>query len=746
VSDQVISDAPAPSGASTGVRRVQRRLPQGPLRWFWHWVAIPSALIYLTLCALVMLTLGVMTSEINRIEGGRSVQSIAAALDTIVYQVRDQVADEAVWTQAYLNTYGTLDLAWLDSTWGETARAAGHYDTAIVTDAQGEILFGESKGGALTGALGDHYSAAPEMLAALDLSIIEEGDGAVIGHYARNGSGPVALAATVIRGQASQVAIPPAERRILWLTRRIDDPMLRRIALQFRVPVPRLVADSSTGGGTQLLDLRDVTGASVGVIGWRPLRPGDAAFVNAASSAALLLVIVAALIVALLAAFRRSIIKRAEFEERDRLSARRDRGTGLINRLGLEEAIAAEISRQASELEVGLASIEFDGLKDIAASYGEQVVERLLERLAGMIDMALDGQARIARIGPDQFALCRTGSDAGSTIRTFVEIVGELVAEAIELDGLRLKVRASVGVAEATVTRDTIASVLDMAGTALQSARESADYIVAYEPALDDSRERRLAMQADIRRGLDAGEFDLAYQPVFDFSTGAMLAAEALLRWPRRAAGVLSPAEFIPVAEASGLIEELGLFALRKACEDLVGIPDLKVSVNISTVQLRSPTLANRISSILSDTGFPSTRLQLEITESFLLAQPERAKATIEGLQATGVTLALDDFGTGFSSIGYLRQFKFDRVKLDRSLVDHIDDDPVKLALVESTMVFAFAMGLSVTAEGVERKEEAATLVRLGCREFQGYLLSRPLGRDDFTRLAMRSVELQQAG
>ena len=162
-------------------------------------------------------------------------------------------------------------------------------------------------------------------------------------------------------------------------------------------------------------------------------------------------------------------------------------------------------------------------------------------------------------------------------------------------------------------------------------------------------------------------------------------------------------------------------------------------------MQLRSPTLSSRIGSILSATNFPPERLQLEITESFLLAQPERAKATIEELQARGITLALDDFGTGFSSIGYLRQFSFDRVKLDRSLVDGIDDDPVKLALVESTMIYAFAMGLAVTAEGVERTEEAATLVRLGCREFQGYLLSRPLARAELSRLAERSQQLLQA-
>jgi EAL domain-containing protein (putative c-di-GMP-specific phosphodiesterase class I) len=204
----------------------------------------------------------------------------------------------------------------------------------------------------------------------------------------------------------------------------------------------------------------------------------------------------------------------------------------------------------------------------------------------------------------------------------------------------------------------------------------------------------------------------------------------------------MSPGEFIPAAEASGLIEDLGLFALRRACRDVARFTTLKLSVNVSTVQFRSPTLSSRIDAILAASGFPPGRLQLEITESFLLAQPERAKAAIEELRSRGIAIALDDFGTGFSSIGYLQQFSFDRVKLDRSLIDDIDFDPVKAALVESTMVFAFAMGLSVTAEGVERREEAATLIRLGCREFQGFLFSRPLALGALERLMQPQSEL----
>lgn len=743
MSDRASSEAPAVPGGSGRPGRVRARSKHDPLRFFWRWVVVPAATVYLAVGVVVVLTLGVMTSEINRVELERNERSIAAALDTSVFQLREQVTDEAVWTDAYLNTYGSLNLAWLDSTWGTTARDDGHYDTVIVTDAKGDILFGESTNGPLTGNLGDHYAATTEMLAGLAEAVAGVGDAAVVGHYVRSSNGPVAMAGAVIHGQSSQMSIPPDARRILWLARRVDDAMLKRVAQRFHVPVPRFVT-GAVDENAQTLALNDVAGNTVGVVNWQPLRPGDSAFVNAAGTAAFFLLVLGGVIFSLLAAFRTSILHRAESEERDWISARYDRATGLVNRLGLEELLDQDIPR-GEELALGLACIEFDGLKDIAGSYGEETVERLLDRLADLIDTALDAQATIARIGPDRFALACTGAGAGQNVRRFAEITVELVAEAIPLDDLRLKLRATAGVAEASVSAGGVGKVLGMAGTALQRARDSGEYLVVHEPALEEALEYQLAMQADIRRGLDEGEFDLVYQPIFDFATQAMLGAEALLRWPRRAAGVLSPAEFIPVAESSGLIEELGLFALRRACEDLVNVPDLKVSVNISTVQLRSPTLSSRIESILNATNFPPERLQLEVTESFLLAQPERAKATIEELRRRGITLALDDFGTGFSSIGYLRQFSFDRVKLDRTLIDFIDNDPVKLALVESTMIYCFAMGLAVTAEGVERAEEAATLMRLGCREFQGYLLSRPLALPELGRLAERSTELRRA-
>jgi diguanylate cyclase (GGDEF)-like protein len=451
------------------------------------------------------------------------------------------------------------------------------------------------------------------------------------------------------------------------------------------------------------------------------------------------------LIVAVLTAFRRSVERRAESEERDWINARYDHGTGLMNGFGLEESVARLIPRRG-DTDVAIAYIEFDGLKDVTDTYGQETAERLLDAVADLIDAGIEGRALFARMSPDAFLLCRTGADASELIRQFSRTVIDILSEPVALDNLRLKLGCSVGVGSAACTRETIAEPIRMAAAALQRARETGGHhVVEYDMSIEEMRQRRLALHADIRRGLDADEFDVEYQPIFDFSSQIMGGVEALLRWKRRAGGPMSPAEFIPAAEASGLIEELGLFVLRRACRDMAHYPALKLSVNVSTVQFRSPRLARQIDRILLANNFSPDRLQLEITESFLLAQPERAKAAIEELRGRGIAIALDDFGTGFASIGYLQEFQFDRVKLDRSLVDEVDLDPVKAALVESTMIFAFAMGLAVTAEGVERHEEARALTRLGCREFQGFLFSRPLTLEALDRLIHGDTPLRLA-
>lgn len=717
-----------------------------PLRTFTFWVVLPTLLVYAAVCALVLFTLALMTSELNRIDADRGQKAITAALDSLVRQLGEITIDEATWTEAYLNTYVAFNPAWLDGSWGTTARRGQGYDTAIVTDANGRILFGESNRGQLSGDITAHFDASSAMFGQLGKAIEAAGDDTQISALSTGKSGIVALAAAVIHSNTGRVPISADQRRVLWMAKHIDDQMLQDFSQRFQIPLPRL-ANAAQPGETASLPLIDASGAEVSRLVWQPLRPGDPAFRNAAGIASVVLLLIGSLTLAVLMAFRRSVERRAESEERDWHGARYDAVTGLFNRFGLEESLGRLVPRKGGETAIAVALVGFDGLRDITSYYGQETADGLLDKLADLIDETTGGQAIFARTGPDEFALCRVGDDAERLVREFAGKALALMSEPVPIGDLRLKVGTSIGVAHAACTQGNVASPLWMADAALQRARETGgNHAIVYDESLKEERQHRLAMQEDIRRGLDADEFDLEYQPIVDFGTSAIIGVEALLRWSRRAGGSMSPGEFIADAEASGLIEDLGLFALRRACRDIAPFTRLKLSVNVSTVQFRSPTLSRRIDAILANAQFPPERLQLEITESFLLAQPDRAKAALEELRGRGIAIALDDFGTGFSSIGYLQQFSFDRVKLDRSLVEDVDFDPVKAALVESTMVFAFAMGLAVTVEGVERREEAAILTRLGCREFQGYLFSKPLSLAALERLLQAQPLLRQAG
>jgi diguanylate cyclase (GGDEF)-like protein len=714
--------------ATASLRHGRKKLsrPKHPLRTFALWVALPTIAVYLVVCALVMQGLQQMSDEMNEIDSDRGRSAISAAISSVVKSLGDGVSDEATWTEAYINTYVEPNPAWFDATWGTTARISHNYDTALVTDPEGNISFGESNRGEVTGTLADHVSGATALLERLDATVARLGDDApVFSAVARNG-GVAALAGAVIHGNTGQASVPRDQRRILWLARQIDDTMLADMAELFRLPAMRLV--SHVAPGEDSLVITDAAGTEVGTIAWQPRRPGDPAFRHVAGLATLVMLVIGGLTTAVLVAFWSSIKGRAASDERDWFGVRFDDVTGLYNRFGLEERLRTLVSRKQRTISIAVLSIGVDGLTEVFGLYGREVGEQLLEAIADRIEALCDERTDLARTGPAEFMLARGGDGAAQLVRGAAALLLARAAEAVAVGDLKLKIGVSMGLAEAEASRDTFGTVMRQGETALARARETGgSHVVEYDPAMDDERRRRLDVQADIRRGLEADEFDLEYQPIIDFTSGTIIGVEALMRWKRRAGGPMGPGDFIPAAEASGLIDDLGMFALNRAIAEIGPIEGIKISVNVSGVQLRNPGLATAVLSTLKEWGVEASRLQLEVTETFLVAQPERAKRALEALRSNGIAIALDDFGTGYSSIGYLRQFRFDRVKLDRSLVADIDRDPVQTALVESTMSYAYAMNLAVTAEGVERREEAALLSRLGCREFQGYLFARPM-------------------
>jgi EAL domain-containing protein (putative c-di-GMP-specific phosphodiesterase class I) len=302
------------------------------------------------------------------------------------------------------------------------------------------------------------------------------------------------------------------------------------------------------------------------------------------------------------------------------------------------------------------------------------------------------------------------------------------VSDPFEIDGRMISVGTSVGVAIADSADPSAEELLRRADVAMYQAKQQGpNRLFVYDALIDTIRHERLEIADDLRRALREDKLDLVYQPVFDARTRAVVGVEALLRWNRPLFGPMPPSVFVPIAEQSGLIDELGNWTIRRACSDGVAWPSIKVSVNVSPAQFRNPNFDGLVTDVLHSTGFPAGRLELEVTESYFIVNPDQARRAIDTIRALGIAVALDDFGTGYSSIGYLRSFNFDKLKLDRSLIIGLASDERVERLVRATVALAEALDLTVTAEGVETEEEADLLRNAGCAQFQGFFFAKPV-------------------
>ncbi len=267
-----------------------------------------------------------------------------------------------------------------------------------------------------------------------------------------------------------------------------------------------------------------------------------------------------------------------------------------------------------------------------------------------------------------------------------------------------------------------------------------------FESGMDVQMQARRALEHDMRAALPDGQFQLYYQPVLNLARNEIIGVEALVRWCHRERGIIHPAEFIPLAEETGFIVPLGEWVIRQACTAAANWPDnLNVAVNLSPAQFRNPGLTQVVMSALASSGLAPQRLELEITESILLQDGAQTLATLHRLRNLGVRIAMDDFGTGYSSLSYLRSFPFDKIKIDRSFVKDITASTGSLNIVRAVAAMAKGLGMECTAEGVETREQLATITSEGCTEMQGFVLSKPLPAQQIDRLLESSFERRKA-
>uniref|UniRef100_A0A831TK68 Bifunctional diguanylate cyclase/phosphodiesterase n=1 Tax=Thermorudis peleae TaxID=1382356 RepID=A0A831TK68_9BACT len=425
--------------------------------------------------------------------------------------------------------------------------------------------------------------------------------------------------------------------------------------------------------------------------------------------------------------------------------------TGLPGRAIFLERLGQALARRGRRKgRVGVIVLDFDRFRIINNSFGVDAGNQVLVTVARRLRKGLRRGDTLARLERDEFAILLEGLQCERDAVEVAERMMQRLHRPIPLTNREVMLTASFGIALSTET-STPADLMREAEMALADARsENGGYYKVFSQALDRGMRRRLELEIDLLRALERGEFSLNFQPVIELETGRMVELEALLRWEHAQHGRVSPGEFIPIAEETGLIIPIGRWALREAARlmrDWLSRfphlpPELKVSVNFSPRQLRYSGLVQEVVATLDDVGLPPGRLKIEITESLLVDSDETVLCRLQDLRAHGIELALDDFGTGYSSLGYLSGLPVDCLKIDRTFIERLGQDQAQAAIIQTIVSVARALGLNVVGEGIETEMQLVHLRALGCTRGQGYYIARPLSADGVATLFQRGLTL----
>ncbi|WP_225716157.1 bifunctional diguanylate cyclase/phosphodiesterase [Bradyrhizobium semiaridum] len=377
--------------------------------------------------------------------------------------------------------------------------------------------------------------------------------------------------------------------------------------------------------------------------------------------------------------------------------------------------------------------IDIDEFKRINDTLGHPIGDEFLRGVAEKLRQAVGPNDFVARLGGDEFAIVQHDVVSDDDVSDLVARIYQSLRAPFDCHGHRLSGDASIGIAIAPRHGTDLFGLLKCADLAMYAAKAAGRRTYRFfDPAMEKQANLRRALEADMRTALSEDGFELHYQPLVDLRSDEVTCCEALLRWRHPVRGMISPAEFVPIAEETGLIEEIGQWVLRTACNEAANWPaHVRVAVNVSPVQFKSETLALKVASALADSGLDPRRLELEITEAVLIADDDAALVTLGQLRALGVHIALDDFGTGYSSLQYLQRFPFDKIKIDRSFVKEVTGNTGSASIIRAVVSIAADRNMITTAEGVETDQQRDTVQMLGCTQMQGYLFSKPVPAQD---------------
>ena len=529
-------------------------------------------------------------------------------------------------------------------------------------------------------------------------------------------------------GSNSQLADGNENAPIEFSVKYIDEQMLREIANLRQLTDLHLFGQQAPTADEHTIKLSDAHGDTVAELVWKPTRPGGQIAGSILPFIAVALGGFALLIGLMLRYMRRTAEEIRAGESQLRHLALHDPVCGLPNRIYFGDRLEKAINdvRQGGPT-AAVFYIDLDHFKDVNDTLGHHIGDELILAVTQRLSRIMRGDDLVARLGGDEFAIITTCSSDSYSLQAIAGRIISAVCAPYQISGHNIIIGASVGIAAIERRARDAADILRYADMALYRAKnEGRNRACIYDAAMDADLSNRKLLEGDLLFAIKNDGLAAAYQPLMNASGDTIVGVEALARWSHPTIGQIPPSEFIPIAEHSGLIVDLGEYMLRRACLDGRAWPGLTVAVNVSPLQFRRSDFVEVVERILTETDFPANRLELELTESTLLGNLETAELSMLRLKAIGVRFALDDFGTGYSSLLYLRRFPFDKLKIDSSFVRSIEKAPDAAAIVHAVVSLGRGLGMKVTAEGVETAEQHLFLRAAGVHQMQGYRFGKP--------------------
>ncbi len=708
--------------------------------------------------AIVCIAVGVLSSaqRADRISADSEQEAILRSIDENAERSLRHLQSVASMPQAITNIRDSYDEAWIDRRVGQWLETFYNAEIVAVFGAGDETTYVRSRkpGEALPGDLAAELAPALDILRGRSVGQPRR----VVLVTPRDWSKPAkavaliqtflgqpAIVAAVAIGEETNVANPSDRAPVVASVKYIDDRLLAKIAGRLQVdglrmanptadPIPDLAADriadaAATTADDRHIELSDPQGTAIARLVWRPKRPGGTVIMSVVPFVAVALVAFAMLIVFIMRHLQRTTAAIASGERQLRHLALHDPVCGLPNRIYFAERLERAIAEvRAGGPTAAVFYIDLDHFKDVNDTLGHHIGDELILNVTRRLSQIMREDDLVGRLGGDEFAIIMTCASDNYSLQTIAERILAAICAPFIVSGHALNIGASIGIAVIDSSTEDARDILRYADMALYRAKnEGRNRACIYDAAMDADLSNGKLLEGALRQAIKNQELHVVYQPIVNPSGKRLLGVEALARWLHPVHGEVPPARFIPIAEHSGLIVELGEYILRRACLDGRNWPGLSVSVNVSPLQFRRPDFVEAIERILRETAFEPDRLELELTESTLLGNLESAELSMLRLKGIGVCFALDDFGTGYSSLLYLRRFPFDKLKIDSSFVRSIEKAADAAAIVHAVVSLGRGLGMKVTAAGVETADQHLFLRAAGVHSMQGYRFGRPV-------------------